>query len=186
MSRLLLLDGRDDRFRDGCLVELLHAAVDLVVGQHRLPFGAGTGEEIHQLGDVLDGLQVGQRAQDLDLERHVEVRFGGGPAKVLLEPVQDQPMLDLLRLPDVGVEGLVGLVDIRQQDEQLQHIAVDFQLYPCEIVDNVPELPGYKPWPLDRPIDRVQRDRRVQLTQPLNMFSDLLLGDVLPWAQSPF
>jgi hypothetical protein len=44
----------------------------------------------------------------------------------------------------------------------------------------VPELPGHYSGPFDRPIDRVKRDRRVKLTQPLNVFSDLSLGDVLP------
>ena len=72
------------------------------------------------------GLQMRQRSQDLDRERDIEVRFGGGTAEILLEPVQDQPVLDLLRLPHVGVEGLVGFVNIRQQDKELQHIAVDF------------------------------------------------------------
>jgi hypothetical protein len=44
----------------------------------------------------------------------------------------------------------------------------------------VPKLLGHKPGPFDRSIDGVQRNRRVELTQSLNMFSDLLLGDVLP------
>jgi hypothetical protein len=108
------------------------------------------------------------------------VRFGWGTTKILLEPVQDQSMLDFLRLPHVGIEGLAGLVGIGQQYEELQNIAVDFQLNSREIVDNVPELLGDKSRPLDRSINRIQRDRRVKLTQPLNVFSDLFLGDVLP------
>ena len=71
--------------------------------------------------------------------------------------------------------GLVGLVGIGQQYEELQNIAVDFQLNSREIVDNVPELLGDKSRPLDRSINRIQRDRRVKLTQPLNVFSDLFL-----------
>jgi hypothetical protein len=39
----------------------------------------------------------------------------------------------------------------------------------------VPELLGGKSRPLDRSINRIQRDRRVKLTQPLNVFSDLFL-----------
>jgi hypothetical protein len=89
-------------------------------------------------------------------------------------------MLNLLRLPDVGIECLVGLVDVGQQDQQLQNLAINFQLDPREIVDHVPELPGHKPWPLDRSIHRIQGDRRIVLTQPLNVLSDLPLGDVLP------
>jgi hypothetical protein len=53
-------------------------------------------------------------------------------------------VLDLLRLPDICVESLVGLVNFRQQDEQFQHIAINFELYSGEIVDYVPESLGYE------------------------------------------
>ena len=66
----------------------------------------------------------------------------GVAAEVLLQPVEDQAVLDLLRLPDVGVEGLVGVVDVRQQAEQLEHVAVHLELDPGEIVDDVTVPPG--------------------------------------------
>ena len=68
------------------------------------------------------------------------MRVGGLPAEILLHPVQDQPVLDLLGLPDVGVEGLVGVVHVGQQDQQLQDVPVDLELDPSQVVDDVPEL----------------------------------------------
>lgn len=81
-----------------------------------------------------------QRPQDLDPERQLELWLGRCPAKILLQPIQDQAMLDLLGLPDIGVEGLVDLINIGKQDEQLEDIAINFELYSGEIVDHVPEL----------------------------------------------
>ena len=147
---------------------------------HRLSFGARAGEKVHQFGDVLNRLQVCQRSQDLDPERDIEVWICCRSAEILLQPVQDQPVLNLLRLPDVGVESLVGFVGLGEQHKQLEHIAINFQLNARQIVDHMTELPRHEPWPFDRPIDRVQRYRRVQLTQALHMLSDLLMGDVLP------
>ena len=72
-----------------------------------------------------------------------------------LEAAMDDDVGDAGRPPDVGIEGLIGLVDVRQQDQQLQNIAINFQLNSCEVVDHVPELPGHNPRPLDRSIDRI-------------------------------
>ena len=119
------------------LPHLLEPAVEPVVREHGLPLGTRTGEEVEQLGDVLNRLEAGQRAEDLDLERDVEVRIGRRPAEILLHPVQDQPVLDLLRLPHVGVERLVGVVHIRQQGQQLEHVAIDLELHPSQVVDDV-------------------------------------------------
>ena len=121
-----------------------------------------------------------QRSQDLDSERQLELWLGCGPAEVLLQPVQDQSVLDFLGLPDIGVEGLVGVIGVWEQHEQLQHIAINFQLDSGEVVDHMPELSGYQPGSFDRAIDRIQWNRRIELTQALHMLSELLLGDVLP------
>ncbi len=180
VSRLLLLDRGDDRLGDGGLAHLLEPGVEPVVREHGLPLGARAGQEVEQLGDVLDRLEAGQRAEDLDLERDVQMRIGRRPAEILLHPVEDQPVLDLLGLPDVGVEGLVGVVHVGQQGQQLEHVAVDLELDPGEIVDDVAVALGDQRGLLDRPVDGVERDRRIVLTQSLNMLSDLGVADVLP------
>ena len=89
-------------------------------------------------------------------------------------------MLDFLGLPDIGVEGLVGVVGVREQHEQLQHIAINFQLDAGEVVDHMPELSSYQPGSFDRAIDGIEWNRRIELTQALHVLSDLHLGDVLP------
>jgi hypothetical protein len=124
-------------------------------------------------------LEAGQGAQDLDLEGHVEVRCRRLATQVGLQPVEDQAVLDLLRLPDVGVEGLVGVVDVGQQDQQLEHVPVDLELHPRQVVDGVAEAGLDRRRVLDRAVDRAQRDRRVALTEPLHMLRDLRVS-VLP------
>ena len=101
------------------------------------------------------------------------MRPGRRMAEIGLQPVQDQAVLDLLRLPDVGVEGLVDVVHVRQQAEDLQHVAVDLELDPRQVVDDVTEPTPDQVGVLDRPVDGVQPDRRVQLTQSLYVLSDL-------------
>ena len=68
------------------------------------------------------------------------MRVSGLPPEILLQPIQDQSVLDLLGLPDVGVEGLVGVVHVGQQHQQLQDVAVDLELDPSQVVDHVPEF----------------------------------------------
>ena len=85
------------------------------------------------------GFRLARAPRILILNETVQVRIGGSPAEILLQPIQDQSVLDLLGLPDIGVEGLVGVVHVRQQDQQLQDVAVDLELDPSQVVDDVPE-----------------------------------------------
>ena len=47
-------------------------------------------------------------------------------------------MLELLRLPDIGVEVAVDLRRIRQHRGQLEDVAVDLELDPRHVVEDVP------------------------------------------------
>lgn len=83
-------------------------------------------------------------------------------------------MLDLLRLPDIRVEQTVDLADVGEQDEQLEHVAVDLELHAGEVVDHVAVALGHDPRGTDAAIHRVQFDRRMLLTESVHMLEDPL------------
>ena len=69
----------------------------------------------------------------------LEVGVGGLAAELDLEPVEDQPVLDLLRLPHVGVELPVDLRRVGEHRGELEDVAVDLELDPGHVVEDVAE-----------------------------------------------
>ena len=69
----------------------------------------------------------------------VEVGLGRLAAELDLQPVEDQPVLDLLRLPHVGVEVPVDLGRVGEHRGQLEDVAVDLELDPGHVVEDVAE-----------------------------------------------
>ena len=107
------------------------------------------------------------------------VRGGRLAAELHLQAVEDQPVLDLLRLPHIGVEEPVDLLDVGKEHEELENVAVDLEFDPREVVDDVPVLRRDGARVSDVPVDRVERDGWVELPQPLHVLEDALLRDLL-------
>ncbi|GAB3395639.1 hypothetical protein GCM10027568_28030 [Humibacter soli] len=105
--------------------------------------------------------------------------MGRGSAEILLQAVEYQAVLDLLRLPHVGVEHPVDFAHVGQQHEQLENVPVDFELYPGEIVDNVAITIGDCSRSANPSVDRIESDRRMLFPQPLDMLKDSLRRDMI-------
>ena len=105
------------------------------------------------------GLRLASAPRILILKETWRCGRAAGCPEFGLQPVKDQAVLDLLRLPYIGVEGLVDVVDVRQQTEDLQHVPVDLELDPRQVVDDAPEPAPDQVGVLDRPVDGVQPDR---------------------------
>ena len=88
------------------------------------------------------------------------------------EGVHKAGVPDLLRLPHVGVEDPVDLRGVGQHRGELEDVAVDLELDPRHVVQDVPE-PGLE---LDRVahavVDGVQVDRRVLDRQPVDVLDE--------------
>ena len=85
-------------------------------------------------------------------------------------------MLDLLRLPDVGVEVPVDLGRVGEHRGQLEDVAVDLELDPGHVVEDVAEPRLELARAADGEVDGVELDRRVLLGQPRDVLGQPELG----------
>jgi hypothetical protein len=178
VAGLLALDLADDRLRDRLLSELGELVREAVVREDGLPLGRGAREVVQQPADLLDRRQVGQRAEQLHPHRDAHEDLGGRQTEVDLEPVEDHPVRDLLRLPHVLVEVAVDLGDPRQQRQQLQDVAVHLELDASEVVDDGGEALTHHDGVDDRPVDGVEADGRVLVLQLPDVLHDRRRGDL--------
>ena len=108
---------------------------------------------------------MGERTEDLELEAdRLEVGVGGLTAELDLEPVEDQPVLDLLGLPH-GVELPVDLRRVGEHRGELEDVAVDLELDAGHVVEDVAEPRFELAWVAHGEVDRVEADRRVLVGQ---------------------
>jgi hypothetical protein len=107
--------------------------------------------------------------EDPDLGGDVEQRVGGRTPDAGLQLVEDHPVPDLLRLPDVGVEHPVHLGRVRQQRDQLEDVAVHLELDACHVVEDVAVALFQQPGIADRVVDGVEIDRRVLGTEAFHV-----------------
>ena len=101
--------------------------------------------------------------------RVTESRSGvaGGRPQLDLEAVEDQAVVGLLRVPHVGVEVAVDLRRVGEQRGELEHVAVDLELDPRHVVQDVPvSIAQHRRVP-DGVVHRVQRDRGVLGREPV-------------------
>lgn len=177
MAGLLTLDRRDHGCRDGVLAHLGDALVEQVVGEHGGALGGHAGQVVEHPADVLEGVEVRERAEDphLHADRR-QVDLGGRPAELDLELVQDQAVAGLLRLPHLGVEAPVDLRRVGQQRGQLEDVAVDLELDPGHVVEHVAEAVVEGLRPAHRVVDRRQVDRRMLVAEPVDVLGQSRLG----------
>jgi len=81
----------------------------------------------------------------------------------VLELVEDDAVLDLLPVPDVGVEHPVGLGGVGHDGQQLEHVALDLEFDAGEVVEDAGEPTAHRVGVVHREVDRLQGHGRVLL-----------------------
>ena len=151
--------------------------MEQVVGEHRGALGGHAGEVVEHPADVLEPGRVREGAEDLQLEADgLGVGHRRRPAELGLEGVEDQPVLDLLRLPDVGVEVPVDLRRVGEHRRQLEHVAVDLELDAGHVVEHVAEPLAHQVGAAHGEVHVVQPDRRVLLGDPVDVGAEAEVG----------
>ena len=97
-----------------------------------------------------------------------------------LQPVEDPAVLDLLGLPDLGVEVAVDLRRVRQHRGELEHVAIDLELNAGHEVQHVAEPLTQHLGGAHGEVDRLEAQRRMgEHAHPMVTMTGLAMADSL-------